>query len=171
MMHGEVETEAIVLRRFDYSESSQVAHLFTLHDGRVSGLAKGIKRPNAALKGPLDLFFRARVSYRRRRGTSLHLITRYEPITAHRRLRTRLERLYAAFYVTELAYDGTREDDPNPELFAGLAASLEALSAASSAAVPAVVAATELGYLASTGLMPLVDACVRCARQAPPGPG
>jgi recombinational DNA repair protein (RecF pathway) len=61
-------TEAIVLRRFDFSENSQVGHLFTRQLGRVSVLARGIKRPGPDLRGPLDLFSRAETRLRQRRG-------------------------------------------------------------------------------------------------------
>ena len=50
-----VETDALVLRRFDYSETSQIARLYTRSEGRLSVIAKGIKRPNRDLRGPLDL--------------------------------------------------------------------------------------------------------------------
>ncbi|MCA9323017.1 MAG: recombination protein O N-terminal domain-containing protein, partial [Planctomycetes bacterium] len=39
----ELRGEALVLRRFDYGETSQVGHLLTPDQGRVAVLAKGIK--------------------------------------------------------------------------------------------------------------------------------
>ena len=37
-------TRAFVLRRVDFSETSQVVHLYTLDGGKVHGIAKGAKR-------------------------------------------------------------------------------------------------------------------------------
>ena len=45
-----VSDEAISLSVSDYSETSQIVSLFTLHSGRVRLLAKGSKRPKNAFE-------------------------------------------------------------------------------------------------------------------------
>lgn len=156
------ETEAIVLKRFDFSESSQIGHLLTRSHGRLGALAKGIKKPNAALKGPMDLFQRARVRLTRRAGSDLFLVARFEPLTAHPLMRDDVDRMYAGFYLTELFHAGTREMDADPALFDLLAVALLTIEDAAPQALPALVAATELKYLAVTGLRPAVEGCARC---------
>ena len=53
--HG--KSLALVLRVFDYSETSQVVHLYARELGKIHGIAKGSKRPasKGTVSGPLDL--------------------------------------------------------------------------------------------------------------------
>ncbi len=155
-----VDSEAIVLRRFDYSESSQVAHLLTPEHGRISVLAKGIKRPNAALKGPMDLFQYAEVRYLRRRG--MDLLVRYRPLTGFSPLRERLDSLFAAFYITEVAWCLSQEGVGEPILFSLLGRALSGLALADENAVPGVVIAAELALLQCCGFSLAVDSCAGC---------
>lgn len=159
------DTEAIVLRRFDFSETSQIGHFLTRDLGRVSGLAKGIKRPNATLKGPMDLFQRAKVRLVRRPDSDLFLVAHYEPVTIHAALRDRLARLYGAFYWTEILYDGVRELDADPELFDLAAAGLRALEDAPEPGVVPLVAALELKLLDRIGFRPAIENCARCGNR------
>lgn len=164
---GALTTVALVLKRFDFGETSQTAHLLTRDGGRLSVLAKGIKRGGADLRGPMDLFALAEVAIRRHRKGDLHLLVRYRVVTGFPGLRRCLERLWAAFYVAEVLHDGTREDDPARELFDLAVAALSALEIAPPDAVPLVVAHFELHFLARAGFLPRFDACVRCSKRAP----
>lgn len=158
-----VDSEAIVLRRFDYSESSQVAHLLTPDHGRISVLAKGIKRPNASLKGPMDLFQYAEVRYLRRRG--MDLLVRYRPLTGFSPLRERLDSLYAAFYITEVAWSLSQEDVGEPLLFSLLGRALAGLALADEGAVPGVVIAAELALLQCCGFSLALETCAGCGEE------
>lgn len=161
-MSAEIETQAIVLRRFEYGETSQIAHLITPVDGRISCLAKGIRKPNPNLKGPFDLFQLATCRYRRRSASELALMVRFEPLTGFVALRESLDRIYGAFYLSELVWETTRDGARDPEGFTLLARALDALCAASPAATPSIVAATELSVLERTGFLPSLRACARC---------
>ena len=72
---------ALVLRRFDYGETSQTARLFSREHGRVGVLAKGVKRPNASLRGPLDLFALAEIDLER-----VAAVRKAIPVGSHRQL-------------------------------------------------------------------------------------
>ena len=154
----------IVLRRYDFGDSSQIGHLLTPADGRISVLAKGIKKPNAYLKGPFDLFHMARITWRRRRGSDLGLLVKYEPVTGFPEMRKSLPNLLAAFYLAEILYEGVREEDPNPEAFDVFARALGALDTNDAKKGRAIVLATEARLLESFGFGVAVDSCVRCGR-------
>ncbi|MEZ6195487.1 MAG: DNA repair protein RecO [Planctomycetota bacterium] len=147
----EYATEGIVLARYDWSESSQILHALTPDRGRVSLLARGIKKPNPSLKGPADLFHRARLVFRLRPDAELALLSRYEPVTGHPGLRESLERLYAAFYLTELVHRMQRELDPAPDAYRILARALFSLEEAGPGAAVGIAAAAELGLLDAAG--------------------
>jgi DNA repair protein RecO (recombination protein O) len=91
----------------------------------------------------------------------------YRVITGYRGLRRSLPNLQAAFYVTELLREGTRDLDPHPELFDATVETLETLELARPEGLAAVVLHYELGYLREAGFQPELRRCVRCGRAAP----
>ena len=167
MNAGGDETEALVLRRFDFSENSQIARVFARGLGRVSVLGKGIKKPGADLQGPIDLFALADVHLRFRPRSELALLVKYRVRTGFPGLRRSLPRLWAAFYVTEVLREGTRDLDPDDALFDATVATLHALESADGAGVTMLVAWYGLTFLRLSGFMPDWHSCGGCGRRAP----
>jgi DNA repair protein RecO (recombination protein O) len=163
-----VPTDAVVVRRFDFAESSQIARLYTREFGRVSVLAKGIRRPNADLLGPMDLGAEGEATIRPKKGDALSLLTRWRTRTGFPGQRTSLERMTAAAHVCELWCEGTTDFDPDPALYDLLVASLAALESAPEAAVTSTTLAADLSWLAAAGFAPSLDRCVTCGAVAPP---
>ncbi len=164
-----IRTEGIVLRRIDYGDTSQIAHLFTAATGRVPVIARGGRRPTPALRGPLDLFVLAEVDFRRRSRSDLHLLTRYRVLTGHPGLRAAASRLEAAFAAAEIVLAGTRELDPAPELFADLAALLRGLETASPSGTVTLLLSFMASWLRTAGFRPEMDRCRVCGAGLPDG--
>jgi DNA repair protein RecO (recombination protein O) len=57
-MAGSLKTEAVVLRSIRYGEADRVLHLYTPQRGRVSAIAKGVRRAKSRFGGRLEPFFR-----------------------------------------------------------------------------------------------------------------
>ena len=53
-----LKTEAIVLRSMRYGEADRILHLYTPHRGRVSAIAKGVRKAKSRFGGRLEPFFR-----------------------------------------------------------------------------------------------------------------
>lgn len=49
-------TEAIILRRTNYGEADRILSILTPEQGKVSAIAKGVRRPKSKLAGGLELF-------------------------------------------------------------------------------------------------------------------
>src|ERR671914_2494782 len=85
-MPGSVKTEGIVLRSLRYGEADRILHLYTPDRGRVSAIAKGVRRARSRFGGRLEPFFRLNlVLYEGR--SELLTVTSAETIAAHPRLR------------------------------------------------------------------------------------
>jgi DNA repair protein RecO (recombination protein O) len=160
--------EGLVLRRHDFSETSQILRLYTREFGRLSVLGKGLKRGGPELRGPADLLDLAEVEVRLRRDSDLHLIVRYVPIYGYPGLRRRLERLGTGLHVAEILREGTRDLDPEPALFGAADTVLRHLESASPHATASLAAWFGLRFLDLFGAEPEWNACVRCGREAPP---
>ena len=57
-----VSTPAVLLRSFNYSETSRVLRLYTKDLGLVSVMAKGVRRRGARGHGALDTFSRGELT-------------------------------------------------------------------------------------------------------------
>src|SRR5215210_8433493 len=85
-MAGSLKTEAIVLRSIRYGEADRVLHLYTPQRGRVSAIAKGVRRAKSRFGGRLEPFFRLHlVLYEGK--SDLMTVTSAETIAGHPRLR------------------------------------------------------------------------------------
>ena len=117
--------EAVVLARRNYSESDRIISLFTRHYGRVSCLAKGVRKVSSRKRGHLEVFglinFQAAVS----RG--LDVLTEAEIKENFRDVRKSLRKVALAYYFMEVVGRTTRENQPNPDLFEILIDSLNRL--------------------------------------------
>ncbi|KAF0240985.1 MAG: DNA repair protein [Planctomycetota bacterium] len=158
---------ALVLALYDFSNTSQIAVLFTREMGKVRGLAKGAKRADGAFQGGLDVgsVYRLRMLAK---NEGLDLLTKSEMSEAFPGLRTDLPALYAAFYVLELADALTVEHDPHPEFWDATISALRLLD--HSAPRDIVLFAFEAAAMRLLGFMPRVDDCAGCSGKLPARP-
>ncbi|HEY4917564.1 MAG TPA: DNA repair protein RecO, partial [Solirubrobacteraceae bacterium] len=63
-----LKTEAVVLRSMRYAEADRILHLYTPHRGRVSAIAKGVRRARSRFGGRLEPFFRLHIELHEGRG-------------------------------------------------------------------------------------------------------
>src|SRR5439155_11841092 len=56
-MPAPLKTEAIVLRSIRYGEADRILHLYTPHQGRISAIAKGVRRARSRFGARLEPFF------------------------------------------------------------------------------------------------------------------
>lgn len=67
-------TEAIILRRTNYGEADRILSLLTPSRGKISAIAKGVRKPKSKLAGGLELFAACDVTIMQGRG-DLGLVT------------------------------------------------------------------------------------------------
>jgi DNA repair protein RecO (recombination protein O) len=83
---GSLKTEGIVLRSLRYGEADRILHLCTPDRGRVSAIAKGVRKTKSRFGGRLEPFFRLNlVLYEGK--SELLTVTSAETVAAHPRLR------------------------------------------------------------------------------------
>src|SRR5882757_3278198 len=86
LMTGSLKTEALVLRSMRYGEADRILHLYTPHRGRISAIAKGVRKTRSRFGGRMEPYFRLHmVLYEGR--SELLTVTSAETISGHPRLR------------------------------------------------------------------------------------
>src|SRR5512146_516604 len=91
---------AVVLKRRDMGEADRLLTVFTRDRGKLSLLAKGVRKPASRKAGHIEPF--TYVELLVARGQNLDLVTQAETREAHRRLREDLWRSTWAYHVAEL---------------------------------------------------------------------
>lgn len=156
--------DAVVIRRIDHSETSQVLVFFGRDHGQMHLIAKGIKRgTKKAFATGLDLLEAGAVTFTRRENRSgLGTLVEWRQTEAFLGLRANVRRLYAAQYAAEVVSQLTEQGDPHPEIHEALVGLLRTLNEATEAVSPLVTFQRRL--LTSVGLIPMLDACAACER-------
>lgn len=160
------KTLAIVLRVIEFSETSCVVTLFTRDFGKISGLAKGARRPKSPFEAALDLLAVCRIVFLHKSSDALDLLTEAKLERRFRSAGRDLSRLYAGYYVAELLKELTDEGDPHTELFQAADDTLLALDGDGD--VFHAVLRFELTALSVLGHLPSLELCVRCGEVVQP---
>lgn len=161
-------TCGIVLKISDHGESDKLVTLYSSDLGRVTGIAKGAKRSKQRFVNKLEEFSHLQILYRPPRGPAgLLFISEAELLCAHLSLRKIFQRYVAAMYISELLLRFTRDNDPDPQLYALLQWALVSLDNAD--APQKIAALYHLQLLAAVGYRPELQRCSNCRH--PVGPG
>ena len=154
-----IKTDAVILRTYEYSETSYVLSLLTRDHGRLHALAKGARRPRGIFGGEIDLLAEGQAVLVLHTDTSLHLLTEFSCRSRRLGLRSSLPRSYAACYVADAVGAASPEGDAQPELYELLAHTLSALETDD---VAAAVAFFQIRLLDLAGFMPDLKHCAGC---------
>jgi DNA repair protein RecO (recombination protein O) len=115
---GRVEsTEAILLRKRKFSDTTLIVSWCTELIGCVQTIAKGARRPKSPFSGKLDLFFEAEISIVRSRKSDLHTLAEVVLKNPFAGIRSNYLRTQTAAYFVELIEICTERDHREPELF------------------------------------------------------
>ena len=110
-------TEAILLRKRKFSDTSLIVSWCTESFGCVQTIAKGARRQKSPFAGKLDLFFEAEISIVRSRKSDLHTLAEVVLKNPFAGIRSNYLRTQTAAYFVELIEICTERDHREPELF------------------------------------------------------
>ena len=160
-MAGSLKTEGIVLRSLRYGEADRILHLYTPDRGRVSAIAKGVRRAKSRFGGRLEPFFRLNlVLYEGR--SELLTVTSAETVAAHPRLREDAGALDGAARACEAVARVFDDGDPHRGVYHLLANELALLDGDPARAGRANALAFRLKLLLAAGFAPHLAACASC---------
>lgn len=150
---GTVEDLAYVLHRYDWSESSVIAELFTQSHGRLTVVAKGARKPSSNFRPVLLPMQPLRI--RCSGQTEVRVLKSVEWLGGH--LMPRGQALLAAYYMGELVMRLVAREDPHADLFDHFAKALRSLALGELTLISATLRAFELRVLQSLGSLARLD--------------
>jgi DNA repair protein RecO (recombination protein O) len=160
-MPGSLKTEAIVLRGIRYGEADRVLHLYTPERGRVSAIAKGVRRAKSRFGGRLEPFFRLNlVLYQGK--SDLMTVTSAETIAGHPRLREHGAALDGAARACDAVGRLFGDGEPHAGVYHLLANQLALIDRDPASATRANALAFRLKLLLAAGFAPHLASCASC---------
>jgi DNA repair protein RecO (recombination protein O) len=162
-MSAPEKASALVLRVIEFSETSAIVTLFTREFGKISGMAKGARRPKGPFEHALDLLAQCRIVFLRKSSGALDLLTEAKLERWFRPRGRDLASLYAGYYIAELLIELTHDYDPHPELYDAAVETLAGL--ASGGPVARLVLRFELVALRVLGHLPSLSGCAECGAE------
>ena len=160
-MPGPLRTEAIVLRSIRYGEADRILHLYTPDHGRLSAIAKGVRRSRSRFGARLEPFFHICAHLHEGRSELL-TVTGVDTLTTHAGLRDHAATLDAAARACDAVSRLFETTDPHPEVFRLLANELALLAGDPAQARPGNGLAFRIKLLLAAGIVPHLGACASC---------
>jgi DNA repair protein RecO (recombination protein O) len=162
-------TDAVLLRVFPYSESSQILVWLSRDHGKITTLAKGAQRPKSRMLGHFDLYYTCEVLYYEKEARQLHILKECSPLKDRRSFRGEWRACAAASYLSHLMYRINPAQAHQSGLFESLDWSLDYLH--QNEASPPFLFWFELKLLRLLGLAPQIRRCASCHKNIADAPG
>jgi DNA repair protein RecO (recombination protein O) len=147
--------EAICIRQWDWSETSQTAMLFSRAHGLLRVLAKGSRRPKHPFSGGLEVLSRARIGVIVRPHSELALLTEWDLAETFPSLRSSLPIHNAGLFIADTIAHTIHDHDPHAALYDATVESLRLMRSADD--VPAAMLKFLWNVLVETGYRPVLD--------------
>jgi len=163
-------TDAVVLRSFEYGETSRILRLLTPDLGVQAVLAKGARRPRSRFSAVLEPFARGTATLHLKPGRELQTLAAFDLVHRPRGLGTDLLRFGGASLIAEILLR-TASEEAHPGLFDGFVDAIAAIEAAPTENLEPVLLARTWAIVTLLGFGPTLDACVRCGRAFGPDEG
>lgn len=154
------KTEAIVLKKFDFRETSLIVNFYTRDFGKLSGILKGVREEAAKFASTLELFSLNEIIFYKKRNSSLHLVSQCDLKDNFSAIRESIGRVGAASILAELLNVIMPAEDKNEEVFRLSLSSLKELEQTNNA--DKITTIFKIKILALSGFKPHFDSCVSC---------
>jgi DNA repair protein RecO (recombination protein O) len=159
------KTDAVVLRSIRFGEADRILHLYTRHRGRLTAIAKGVRKTTSRFGARLEPLSHVELMLHEGKG-EIQTITGVELLRSHRQVREQPYRLDAGLIGAEAMLRLHAEPEANERAFDALTRFLDLLDESpvltDRAALDPLALSFQLKLLWLAGYLPHVRSCVEC---------
>lgn len=155
-----LKTEAIILKRRDFRETSIIAEFFTKDFGKISGLLKGFRADPKKFASTLELFSFNEIVFYKKTNTTLHLVSQCDIKENFTLARNGLTKVAVASSIIELLSIVMQEEEKNEEIFNLAISCLKELE--TNINPEKILTIFKIKLIALSGFKPNFDCCVSC---------
>lgn len=146
------KTEGVILRRRDFGEADRLLTVFTLHQGKVTVLAKGVRRITSRRSGNVELLNRAQIFLHQ--GKNFLILTEASSVDVYENIKNNLTLTTYAYHVIELIDKLMPENSPDLWVYENL---VHVLSLLNTTARQIYIRAFEAKLLSHLGFVNFAD--------------
>lgn len=154
------KTEAIIIKKYDFRETSLIVHFYTRDFGKISGILKGVRSQPQKFASNLETFSLNEIIFYKKRNSSLQLVSQCDLKENFNLLRQNLSKMAAASIMMELVDSLMPPEDKNEEIFNLALESLSELQ--NSHNTDKILTIFKIKILSLSGFKPNFDSCVCC---------
>lgn len=157
------KTEGIVLKSFDFRETSRIATFLTKDFGKVKGVLKGIRKTPGKFGSSVDRFSVNDIVYYQYRNSDIHLVSQCDMKEFFNGFRQNLQCLTAASYASELLDALVVLEEENIQIYELMQNYLNSLQTTQD--INKLVHIFQIKILLLSGFRPHLDSCVCCEKK------
>jgi DNA repair protein RecO (recombination protein O) len=159
------KTKGIIIKRVNYKEADKILTIFTPNMGKISALAKGVRKTTSKLGGHLELF--GSVNLILAEGKGFDIVTSVEKNCHFKNLCFDLDKASHAYYVCELVDKFTHENFKDTRLYDLLFLTLDAVNCeiALNKKLDLILSSFKIKLLHILGFLPDLKKCVKCGKK------
>lgn len=166
MAQATYNTQAICLKSSAYRESDRIVVFYSPDYGRISAIAKGIKKQNSKLAGACEPLMVSDLHFMK--GQSLETLFQYQALQGFDPIRQDMTKLAAASVLLEMVYRVATEHDANSLLtYDTLIEALQDLSLSEETNLMGLLCRSQLKLLEAEGYGLTPEVCVNCTEPMP----
>jgi DNA repair protein RecO (recombination protein O) len=154
------KTEAIVLNKRDFRETSLIVNFYTRDFGKLTGLLKGIRKDPRKFASTLEPFSHNEIVFYQSRHSTLHLVSQCDIKNNFNNARAEISKVGAGSLVAELLHSLMPAEDKNEEIFNLALTALKELEINYNP--DKITTIFKIKMLALSGFKPNFDSCVSC---------
>ncbi len=158
-----LSSPAILLRSYPFSETSQILKFYTLSNGVLGAVARGVRKSGGRRGGALSTFSEGILEVQFKESRELQTFRDFSPTRVRRDLGSHPIRLAGGSILAELVLKHA-ESEENPDLFSGLSRGLDALGEANLESFSSILLVQLWSLIQGLGFGPMVKECVHCGR-------
>ncbi len=158
-----VKTEAIVLKSFDFRETSKIVTFYTREFGKVKGVLKGIRKDPRKFGSSVDKFSVNDIVFYQYRNSDIHLVSQCDMKEYFWPIRQDFKKLTAASYILELVDAIMPVEQRNDDIYELMLQYFSSLATVND--INKLVHVFQIKTLLYSGFRPHLDTCVRCSKK------
>lgn len=158
-----LETEALVLRTYNFGEADKIVVCLTHTAGLIRAVAKGCRKLKSRFGAALEPFTLAKITYYQKENQELVTLSRAEIVKSHFDLSGHAETLTGLAYMGDLVIEFSPPYEANERLYRMVKACLDAICESQSD-LQIILRYFEIWLLRLEGFLPDVRRCGECHR-------
>ena len=119
-------SEGFVLARRNFGEADRIIDIYSKEKGKISLIAKGVRRPKSRKRGHLEIF--SKISFQAVNGKGMGILTEAETLNSFPEIRKSIKKVALAYYFMEVVGKIIRDEEKNIEFYEFLDGTFERVS-------------------------------------------